>query len=117
MDTSDEMPHQELDDIARHVSASGLTKANPGTLCKALHSQFSDRKVWLEELYEEEYKGLVSMDTMEILTTSQYRNLQNAPKAIPTMCVLTVKAERNNRPVRAKSRIVVLGNLEEREWT
>ena len=31
--------------------------------------------------------------------------------------VLTVKTDENNKPVRAKSRIVVLGNMEEREWT
>ena len=62
-------------------------------------------------------RRLMSMDTMEILTTSQYSNLKNAPKAIPTMCLLTVKTDKNNRPVQAKSRIVVLGNLEEREWT
>jgi hypothetical protein len=56
------------------------------------------------------------MDTMEILTTDQYKNLKNAPKAIPMMCILTVKTDENNRPVCAKSRIVVLGNLGEREW-
>jgi hypothetical protein len=57
------------------------------------------------------------MDTMEIISTSQYKNLQNAPKAVPTMCVLTVKTDKTNGPFRAKSRIVVLGNLKEREWT
>jgi hypothetical protein len=37
---------------------------------------------------------------------------------ISTMCVLTVKMDENNHPVRAKTiRIVVLGNLEEREWS
>jgi hypothetical protein len=57
------------------------------------------------------------METMDVLSSSQCKNLKNAPKAIPTMCVLTVKTDENNRPVRAKSCIVVLGNLEDREWT
>jgi hypothetical protein len=83
MDTSDEVPHQETYDIARHVSASGLTESNPGTLRKALNPQFSDRKVWLESYKEGEYKGLVSMDTMESLITSQYRNLKNDPESNP----------------------------------
>jgi hypothetical protein len=57
------------------------------------------------------------METMDVLSSLQHKNLKNAPKAIPTMCVLTVKTDENNRPVCAKSRIVVLGNLEGREWT
>jgi hypothetical protein len=116
LETSDDVPRHETDAIARHVSAAALQEANPGILRKALSHACKDREVWLAS-YLEEHSGLVSMDTMEVLTTSQYRNLKNAPKAIPTMCVLTVKTDENNKPVRAKSRIVVLGNLEEREWT
>ena len=33
------------------------------------------------------------------------------------MCVLTVKKDENLLPLRAKSRIVVLGNWEERDWS
>jgi hypothetical protein len=32
------------------------------------------------------------------------------------MCVLTIKKNKNLRPLRAKSRIVVLGNHEDRVW-
>ena len=39
---------------------------------------------------------------------------KGAPKAIPTMCVLTIKKGKNLLPLCAKSRIVALGNLEER---
>ena len=115
-DDTPQYPQEPNSAAARHVSASSLHEPNPGTLRKALNPKFADHKVWLES-YQEEYDGLMSMDTMEILSASQYSNLKNAPKAIPTMCVLTVKTDENNKPVRAKSRIVVLGNLEEREWT
>ena len=33
------------------------------------------------------------------------------------MCVLTIKKDNNLLPLRAKSRIVVLGNLKERLWS
>jgi hypothetical protein len=42
---------------------------------------------------------------------------KGAPKAIPTMCILTIKKDENLFPLRAKSRIVALGNLEERVWS
>ena len=33
------------------------------------------------------------------------------------MCILTIKKDKNLDPLRAKSRIVVLGNHEEQTWT
>jgi hypothetical protein len=42
---------------------------------------------------------------------------QSCPKAVPTVFALMVKTDKNNCPVRAKSRIVVLGNLKDGEWT
>lgn len=75
-----------------------------------MNPKFADHQVWIDS-YLEKYNGLVGMETMDILTAAQYKNLTNAPTAIPTMCVLTVKTDENNRPVCAKSRIVVLGNL------
>ena len=99
--SSDDIPqYSQPESAARHVSASSLHEPNPKTLRKALNPKFADHKVWLES-YQEEYDGLMSMDTMEILTTSQYSNLKNAPKAIPTMCVLTVKTNENNKPAGA----------------
>jgi hypothetical protein len=52
-----------------------------------------------------------------VLTKAQYDALPNGPKAIPTMCVLTVKVDEWHRPVRVKARIIVLRNLEDRAWT
>ena len=36
---------------------------------------------------------------------------------IPTMNILTIKEGKENHPIQAKSRIVVLGNHEKRIWT
>jgi len=49
----------------------------------------------------------------------EYRALREkgAPKAIPTMCVLTIKKDEQLLPLRAKSRIVFLGNRETRDWS
>ena len=59
------------------------------------------------------------MGTFERLTLQQYLALveKGAPNAILSMCVLTVKKDENLMPLRTKSRIVVLGNLEDRCWS
>jgi hypothetical protein len=99
------------------VSAERLqSKSPPSTLKKALAAGNPDAPIW-DESYNEEYDGLTKLDTFEVLTKAQYDTLPNQPKAIPTMCVLTIKVDEWNRPVRAKSRIVVLGNLEDHAWT
>ena len=50
----------------------------------------------------------------------EYRRLRrlpkSVPKAIPSMCVMTIKRDENMALDRTKSRIVVLGNLEGRFW-
>jgi len=76
-----------------------------------------DREVWLESYYEEK-RGIEELDTFQRITLAEYRNLREngAPRATPTMCVLTIKKDENLCPLRAKSQIVVLGNHEERFW-
>ena len=71
------------------------------------------------ESYREEKQGINSLDTYHKITLGEYRVLREkgAPKAIPTMCVLTIKKDENLLPLRAKSRIVVLGNHEDRLWS
>jgi hypothetical protein len=68
------------------------------------------------ESYQEEKYGIESLDTYRKITLGEYCALRKkgAPKAIPTMCVLTIKKDENLLPLRAKSRIVVLGNHEDR---
>ena len=59
------------------------------------------------------------MGTFQWITLGKYRAIQEngCPQAIPTMCVLTIKKDENLLPLRAKSRIVVLGNHEECGWS
>ena len=59
------------------------------------------------------------MGTFQRLSLGKYRSLREkgAPCAIPSMCVLTVKKDENLLPLWAKSRIVVLGNHEDRDWS
>eukprot|EP00956_Cyclotella_meneghiniana_P029162 scaffold69885_cov36-Cyclotella_meneghiniana.AAC.5 len=40
-----------------------------------------------------------------------------SPKALPSTCSLVIKPDKDSNPVRAKSRIVVLGNFEDRYYT
>ena len=57
------------------------------------------------------------MDVYEKINKKQYLLLRRKgliPKAIPSTCVLVVKPDRDGKPSRAKSRIVVLGNFEDR---
>ena len=66
----------------------------------------------------EEKDGLIANDTYVEISLQEYRRLQRlpkgVPKAIPTMCVMSIKRDEHLAPDRAKSRIVVIGNLENR---
>jgi hypothetical protein len=107
-----------FDPVASFVSAVNLHRECPPTLLKALADSHPDREIWLES-YREEKHGIESLDTYRKITLGEYRALREkgAPKAIPTMCVLTIKKDENLLPLRAKSRIVVLGNHEDRLWS
>jgi hypothetical protein len=71
------------------------------------------------ESYEEEYYGLVALNTFTVIDAEQYQEIrtQTGKQAIPSMGILTVKNDAEGRPVRAKSRIVVLGNHETTPWS
>ncbi len=88
------------------------------TLLKALADSHPDREVWLNS-YQEEINRIWSMNTYQKITLGEYRVLREkvAPKAIPTMCVLTIKKDENLLPLPAKSWIVVLGNHKDRIWS
>jgi hypothetical protein len=104
--------------ISRHVSANNLhCIIPPGSLNKAMYSRNPDKPIWLES-YKEEYNGLKSNDTFDIISEEEYICLckLHGIKAMPSMCTFTVK-KTNGIPTRAKSRIVVLGNFDPRPWT
>jgi hypothetical protein len=75
-------------------------------------------KVWLQSYYEEK-QGIESLGTFKKIILGEYRAFckKGAPKAILTMCVITIKNDENPLPLQAKSRIVVLGNHENRVWS
>ena len=103
---------------ASHVSAKNLHSPCPPSLIKALHPSNPDRQVWLDS-YREEKGGLKEHDTFERISKSQYLALKRrglVPDALPSMCVLVIKKDKDGRPDRAKSRIVVLGNHEDRVY-
>lgn len=104
---------------ANHVSAKNLINPCPPSLTKALHSSNPDRHVWLDS-YKEEKGGLEQLDVFERISKKQYLHLKRTGrigKALPSMCVLVVKPDKDGNPIRAKSRIVVLGNFEDRYYT
>ncbi len=107
-----------FDPVASFVSAINLHLECPPSLLKALADSHPDREVWLCSFFEEK-QDIQSMNTYHKITLGEYCALQEkgAPKAIPTMCVLTVKRDKNLNPLQAKSWIVVLGNHEDRVWS
>jgi hypothetical protein len=107
-----------FDPVASIVSAVNLHWDCPPSLLQALAASHPDHEVWLQSYYEEK-GGIESLGTFKRLTLGGYRALweKGAPKAIPTMCVLTIKRDELLLPPRAKSRIVVLGNRETRDWS
>jgi hypothetical protein len=103
---------------ASHVSAVNLKRKCPHSLLTALHPTHPDRETWMAS-FREEKSGIESQGTYVEIGLSEYRALRakGAPKAIPTMCVLSIKKDEMLNPLRAKSRIVALGNHEDRVWT
>ena len=104
---------------ARHVCAKGLYLLSaPTSLKMALLPTYVDRTIWLAS-YLEELQSLIDMNTFDVITAAQYRDLveKHGIKAIPTMNVFTIKYDGHGDPVRAKSRIVVLGNLDTQDYS
>jgi hypothetical protein len=98
--------------VLRHVSARGLHSLLAPSSLKA-HSKLSpsDKQIW-DDAYNEEYDGLCSLPSWEVITEEQYHKLSKGRRALPTMAVSTIKYDAHNKPKRAKNRIVVLGNLD-----
>jgi hypothetical protein len=104
---------------ASHVSAAGLSQIfPPGSLKRALDPRSPDAEIWYES-YKEEYDGIALNDTMEIMSEEEYRRWSrlSGRHAIPSMAVFTVKKDSLGRPLRAKGRIVVLGNKDPVAWS
>ena len=105
------------DTVLRHVSAHGLESLLAPTSLKQ-HSSMSinDQHIW-NAAYNEEYDGLTSIPTWEIINEQQFKQLSKGTKPLPSMAISTIKYDEHNKPKRAKYRIVVLGNLDYHQWS
>jgi hypothetical protein len=103
--------------VLQHVSAHGLKSLIAPTSLKSYRSLDPDDKVVWDAAYAEEYDGPESLPTWEIIMEDQYKQLCNGKRALPTMAIATIKYDANNKPKRAKYRIVVLGNLDYHTWS
>eukprot|EP00957_Ditylum_brightwellii_P195724 14911908-Ditylum_brightwellii.AAC.2 len=65
--------------------------------------------IWYEP-YMEELNGLIKLGTYEEISFTKYSSLCNedAPKAIPFMCALSIKKDEMEQPVHAKSCGIIL---------
>ena len=77
----------------------------------------TDKQVWGAS-YAEEYHGLAKCDTYKIITDEEYKTIRHKCKGIlPTKPIATIKKDGEGNPIRAKYRIVVLGNLDPNPWS
>jgi hypothetical protein len=86
--------------MANIVSAVNLHRDCPPSLLQALALPHPDREVWLQSYYKEK-GGIEEMGTFWKITLGEYRALceKGATKAIPTMCVLTIKKDKQLMPL------------------
>ena len=69
----------------------------PPSLLQARNPSSKDRQVWLDS-YHEEKGGLQQMNVFERINKKQYLALRRSgkiPKALPSMCVLVVKPNKD----------------------
>jgi hypothetical protein len=80
-----------------------------------MNKEYPNRKIWIES-YIREVNGLKEMDTYVTITAKQHEKDYPHIQVINSMCVQTVKLDKNGDPDGAKSRIVALRNQEGRFW-
>jgi hypothetical protein len=102
--------------VLRHVSAYGLSSLVAPSPLKNIATFFSDDQDIWRVAYDEEYDGLNSLPTWNLIPEDQFKQLKGV-KALPLMVIATIKFDQFNKPKRAKYRIVVLGNLDYHNWS
>ena len=102
---------------ASHVLACDLKAPCSPFLMKSLHEGSVDISTWHDSNMEEK-NGLIENYTYDEISLQEYRCLRclpkGVPKSTPKICVVTIKREKRMNSNRAKSCIVVLGNIETR---
>ena len=104
--------------INRKVSAKKLENKSAPTLLKHYLLSNKDKTIW-DTSYKAEYDGLVDIDTWDTITEQEYQQLKELGKGglLPTMAISTIKYDGDRNPLRAKYRIVALGNLDPHMWS
>jgi hypothetical protein len=115
LDGSLELGWQEIPG-AFDGSASGILRGVPPSFKQSMRESYTDYQMWLDS-YIEEYCALRDHGTFDVITAKEYKTKYSHISVIPTMNVQTIKKDEVGLPVRAKSRIVVLGNPEDTIWT
>ena len=100
------------------VSAKDLQSMKAPTLLKHYKLSQNDKLIW-DAAYKAEYDGLVNINTWELISEDEYQALKAMGKGgiMPTMAITTIKTNGKGEPVRAKYRIVALGNLDPNQWS
>ena len=99
-----------------YVSAKHLLSPCLPSLFKSLYHSNPNRQVLLNS-YNEETQVLVYHEVYKKIHKIQYVALKQAgkiSKAILEMCVLVVKNNKDGKPLRSNTRVVVLGSFEDR---
>lgn len=115
----DNPPQQNITCKRAHVNASSLQSLHPPSSLKQ-HSNMTenDKGIW-DRAYLNEYLGLTEdTNTWEYISEKEYQILRPITgNALPSMAISTIKKDADGNPIRAKYRIVVLGNLDPHAWT
>jgi hypothetical protein len=75
-----------------------------------------DQQIWIDS-YLEEAGGLKEQNPYSALTRKKYTDKYSHIQIIPSMSVQTIKRDKIGDLLRAKTRVVALGNHEERVWS
>jgi hypothetical protein len=100
---------------AYHVSASLLKESCPKSFRHSMKNTYVDRQVWMDS-YAEEYGGLREQETFTVITRAEYDAHYSNITILPSMVVQTIKHDESGIAVRAKTRVVALGNYETTPW-
>lgn len=102
--------------VTKKVSAATLHDKTAPTLLNHHKLHPTDKLIW-DRSYDDEYDGLVNIDTWETITEEDYQRSKHMfGKLMPTMAISTIKYDGDGKPDRAKYRIVALGNLDPHHW-
>jgi hypothetical protein len=89
---------QLRDSVLRHVTAHGLSSfVAPVSLKQISKMSQNDQDIW-HAVYDEEFDGLSSLPTWDIITEDQYHCLSKGTKALPSMAIATIKYDEHNKP-------------------